>query len=343
MSRASQQRDIALTVVIPYRDADRTLAMCLKSLARQTLPSNRFEVIVVDDGSVNTRAQEVVGKLKLPMHTQVITLEHNQGQAAATNKGVERARGQYVLLTCADIELDPRCLEIHLNTHAQESAAIGVMGYIPYHPRVKMTLFMEFLWSSGIQFAFHHFNDEDDINPKFLYAPNFSIEKKEFDKVHGFDEQFVFGWQDTDLGLRLGANNIRMVYRKDAIAHHDHPVTFEKFLKREHKAGELLVPFLEKYKDIIQGDLNAQQSNALYLLNLLPQLEILIEKTKQVEAHCAALEVVSSEHRKTLYELYSLCFQIIRIQGALTQKSRFLKLVGLSDAQLPTAPTPQAA
>ncbi|MBI2467114.1 MAG: glycosyltransferase family 2 protein [Candidatus Rokubacteria bacterium] len=90
------------SVVIPAYDAEATLPACLAALARQSLAPERFEVIVVDDGSTDATAQvaERAG-------VRVVRLPANAGPAAARNRGAQAARGEVLVFTDADCEPTP--------------------------------------------------------------------------------------------------------------------------------------------------------------------------------------------------------------------------------------------
>ena len=91
-----------LSVVIPsYNESgriDRTLDLVLDYLRRRQQP---FELIVVDDGSTDGTADRV--ERRAEPEVRVMRLERNQGKGAAARCGVEASRGDYVLLTDADL------------------------------------------------------------------------------------------------------------------------------------------------------------------------------------------------------------------------------------------------
>lgn len=66
----------------------------------------RAELIVVDDGS---RPDDAPREADLPAGATLIRLPHNQGKGGAIRRGVERARGAYVVFTDSDLPfaLDP--------------------------------------------------------------------------------------------------------------------------------------------------------------------------------------------------------------------------------------------
>ena len=70
-----------VSVVIPAYNAEKTIAACLDSLMKQDYPGD-YEVIVVDDGSVDSTPDIISGYERVRLIRQA-----NAGLAAARNKG----------------------------------------------------------------------------------------------------------------------------------------------------------------------------------------------------------------------------------------------------------------
>jgi glycosyltransferase involved in cell wall biosynthesis len=101
-----------VTVVVATRDRARRLAALFASLRGQTLSADRFEVIVVDDGSADdtqsvVRAEAERGGLRLAL----LTHGGGGGPGAARNTGWRTARAPLVAFTDDDCEADPAWLE----------------------------------------------------------------------------------------------------------------------------------------------------------------------------------------------------------------------------------------
>ena len=88
----------SVSIVIPvFNDAER-LDLCLGALARQTYPDERYEVIVVDNGSTPPVAKLLAGR-----HTVVRwTSEAAPGSYAARNRGIALAGGEVIAFTDSD-------------------------------------------------------------------------------------------------------------------------------------------------------------------------------------------------------------------------------------------------
>ena len=113
-----------ISVIIPvFNDADR-LGRCLAALDRQTYPTDRYEIIVVDNGSVPP-----LTPVPLANATLHVLREERCGSYAARNLGLARARGTILAFTDAD------CLPADdwLEKGAARLAAIGSPGIVAGH------------------------------------------------------------------------------------------------------------------------------------------------------------------------------------------------------------------
>lgn len=316
---------LPISVVLTYYENHRTLAASLASFCQQSLALPDYEIIVVDDASSHP-AQDFVGR-DLPANCQLLTLAQNGGQAAATNRGVERAQGEVVLLSCTDILASPDLLHHHLSAHRQHGR-LGVLGAIPYAAAVPMTPFMRYLDRSGVQFNFAAIHDAEAVPPQMVYAPNFSLRKRDFHDVGGFNERLTYGYQDVDLGLRLHGHGVRIVYRPAAIGYHDHPTSVRAYLGRQRRVGQLALTMLELHPGIESPErLRAQ------ICRVAPQLaqrEELLCSVEAMEARIAALGEVPSSLQEKLHPLYAALLNIGMVEGILTDPARLQSLLHLN-------------
>lgn len=97
-----------VSVVLAARDEEARIGACLNLLASQDYPADRYEIIVVDDGSEDRTAElaaAAAATSEAPM--QVVRMVDGQGKKAALARGVSQARGSIVLTTDADCRVPP--------------------------------------------------------------------------------------------------------------------------------------------------------------------------------------------------------------------------------------------
>lgn len=111
-----------ISVVVPHLNQPDLLELCLASLAAQTLPTTRFEVIVVDNGSGKLPEAEVA---RSPFARLV--LEPEPGPGPARNRGIALSRGGIIAFLDSDCIADPGWLASHLDAFAANPET-GILG-----------------------------------------------------------------------------------------------------------------------------------------------------------------------------------------------------------------------
>src|SRR2546422_5609472 len=105
---------VDLTVVIPTYNQAELLRECLRSLASQSLSHDRYEIVVVDDGSTDHTAA-VVREVGLP--GKIVKLSANPGRSGARNEGVRPASGQLGTFVDSDIIVRQGFPTLHLGPY----------------------------------------------------------------------------------------------------------------------------------------------------------------------------------------------------------------------------------
>lgn len=129
-----------MSVVVPvWNDAAR-LRDCLRALEAQTYPGHLYEVVVVDNDSMesvkhdNDSTDSVKHVVAAHAHARVVR-ESKPGSYAARNKGLEHARGEVIAFTDADCIAAPDWLERGVEHLTRGDACAVVAGRIEIFPR----------------------------------------------------------------------------------------------------------------------------------------------------------------------------------------------------------------
>lgn len=98
-----------VSIVTPFFNEQRTLPRLLKELEKLSVPGVQFEILFVDDGSTDASKEVIMtGKKNLRHASAYISHKKNLGKGRAIKKGLESAKGEYILIQDADMEYHPR-------------------------------------------------------------------------------------------------------------------------------------------------------------------------------------------------------------------------------------------
>lgn len=98
------------SIIIPTYNSRQYLPACLESVEKQDFPASDFEVLVVDDCSIDDSIKVAEAHGVRLDNFQLIALGANGGPGMARNEGLARARGEWVLFVDSDDELSADCL-----------------------------------------------------------------------------------------------------------------------------------------------------------------------------------------------------------------------------------------
>lgn len=99
---------VQISVIIPVYNAEPYLPECLDSVLKQTYQN--FEIICVNDGSADNSLAVLKEYASLDKRIKVLS-QKNQGQSVARNKGLDEAKGKYILFLDSDDFLHPQTLQ----------------------------------------------------------------------------------------------------------------------------------------------------------------------------------------------------------------------------------------
>ncbi len=100
-----------VSVVIPAHNPGRYIEPCIRSLLRQSMSRDRFEIVFIDDGSTDGTGARLDRLAREQPHVRVIHIPASGGPGRPRNVGLEAALGEYVQFLDADDELAPRALQ----------------------------------------------------------------------------------------------------------------------------------------------------------------------------------------------------------------------------------------
>jgi lipopolysaccharide/colanic/teichoic acid biosynthesis glycosyltransferase/glycosyltransferase involved in cell wall biosynthesis len=243
-----------ISVIIPAYNAAATITDCLSALARQTIPSDQYEVIVVDDGSTDNTADLVrSAPVKLICH------ERSRGAAAARNSGLRAAQGHLVCFTDADCTPAPDWIAQITAPLCQDQETIGSKGIYGSHQRQLVARFVQIEYEDKYDLLV----GQEQID--FIDTYSAAYRREVLLANNGFDEN-VFYVEDQELSFRLAARGYKMVFQPAARVYHRHSDTLAKYGRKKFMIGYWKAQIIRRFPNRAVKDSHTPQVLKLQML-----------------------------------------------------------------------------
>jgi peptidoglycan/xylan/chitin deacetylase (PgdA/CDA1 family)/glycosyltransferase involved in cell wall biosynthesis len=206
-----------ISVLIPTFNRRNVLERTLPTLFQQDFPADRFEIVVVVDGS-SDGTMEFLRKLASPCSIHIVEQPH-QGAAAARNAGLKRVRGELVLFLDDDILCPPNLLSLHASAHHGQSRRV-VFG--PIHTSITSAATLATDWTKNASLASTEMLNKG-LTPgigNLRLDPNSSISIDFLSRVGTFDENFESALETAEIALRLQSAGAEFFYLRNATVDH---------------------------------------------------------------------------------------------------------------------------
>ena len=255
---------VRISVVVCAHNESALLEKCLESLLDQDYPMERFEIVVVDDGSKDgtwdiaervlvTRARE-----SMP-HCELLRIPHS-GLCNARNTGIRFSRAEIIAFTDGDAIVAPSWLATLERAFDDEPGVGAVGGRI----RILNT------WSRVARFLHHSTYDYPDTHD--IIGANMAYRRRVLAEVGYFNSCFWSRGDETDL-LRRVSKRYDTIKRHDLEVQHERPERFGSWI-RERRANGKFWAWCETFAERDGSIPTSTTSNARIkrIVTLLPAL-----------------------------------------------------------------------
>lgn len=228
---------VAISVIVPVRDRPDMLREVVARLEAQSYPEDRYEILVVDDGSAVDPAQlfaERSAKLRI-VHAAPHGGPFRAGQAR--NAGAAAATHPFLAFLDSDVVVGRDFLWaldwVHQRT--RDAVVCGYLSGYNLHDRGQVHTLAELKSCDSVeQLGVIAERSRESLvrgcldNVEWLaepwrlaYTGNLSLSRELFQRIGGFSERFTgWGLEDIDLGYRLHAAGARFVFSRFALGLH---------------------------------------------------------------------------------------------------------------------------
>jgi glycosyltransferase involved in cell wall biosynthesis len=184
----------AVSVVVPFFNSERHIALCADALKSQVGVDGTFELIFINNRSADASASIVEKTAGV-----VLLHEDTPGAYAARNTGIKNAKAPLIAFTDADCVVDSDWLRSILDSMKDSSVAI-VAGFLRYPPQASLALRMLGAYENAkVEYVLNHCEPAQH----FAYTNNLAVRASVFEELGLFKE-----WKraaDTELVHRLAS------------------------------------------------------------------------------------------------------------------------------------------
>jgi glycosyltransferase involved in cell wall biosynthesis len=235
-----------VSVVVPTRDRAALVGDALRSLLTQDYPIDRYEILIVDDGSTD----ETVSMARLVSNTVTqprvrILQQARSNQNTARNRGISESTGSSIAFFDDDEIAPPGWLAALVGASRRFPEAACVGGAYRLRFEGRQPRLCSRCWPG--EGAFDLGEPERYVDD--VAAGNMIVRRDAFDRVGVFDESLRGHGDETEWMLRLTANDLRVLYTPAAWVWHrrtDQQMRMTRRLRKAFDAGQQQARFLSK-------------------------------------------------------------------------------------------------
>ena len=239
-----------VTILIPAYNEEIGIIKTINSALGSNYPKDKFEVIVIDDGSKD-KTLELAKSIK--DNSLQIFSKPNGGKASALNLGISKAKGEIIFTMDADTVIDKDSVKRMVQLFQEEDVVAVSPTMITTKPQTicQRVQYVEYLMGLFLRKVF------SGIDSIYISPGAFSAYKKSFfEKYGGYKVGNIT--EDLEMSLRIQSNHFKIRNCPEAIAYTTPPRGFKELLIQRRRWYVGLIKNTIDYKHMFSrkyGDL----------------------------------------------------------------------------------------
>ncbi len=231
-----------VSVIVAVYNGEDTIGRCIESLLEQDYPPDKFEVIVVENGSSDNTAQVASA------YPIKFIQSPYKGKQPALNLGIEQSTADIIAMTDADCIAEKDWLKYLVEPYRDPEIG-GVGGIIQSYNYSGRNIIEQF--SADYNPLVNYVSGKNEFLPH-LYGANCSYRRELLNQIGNYDTRLPIS-DDVDTCWRLQlVTGKKVVYAPEAVINHHHRSTRNGLARQyyHYGYGEILLDILYgKYPD----------------------------------------------------------------------------------------------
>lgn len=238
-----------LSIIIPIYNGETTLDNLLVSLLYQSLERDKFEVLFIDNGSVDKTKQIIENSIKEydSLNFKYIFFNDKKSSYSARNIGIKNSSNKILVFTDADCVPDRKWLQNIYHYYQRNSHNIIISGKVNLQVSDPGNIWEVFDKNSNMQ-------NERKIKKQSAATANIAVPKKAFYDVGFFLD--VTSGGDIEWTQRASCNGYKLLYNPNIVVNHPCRKSYKDInIKMQRLAFGYGEKVIKERKSIIIGTL----------------------------------------------------------------------------------------
>lgn len=249
-----------VSIIIPAYNEEKTILKTLHSVYDLSYPSDKIEVIAIDDGSKDGTL-EVMRQFAKDKKNMVVISHKNKGKAASLNSGIEISTGEFFACLDADSFVHPLTLQKMMamyDSSCDPRLAVITPAMKVYKP---LNLLQKVQWLEYLVIILIA-RLSSEMDALYVAPGPFSVYRTSVVRdIGGFDEKILT--EDQEIAYRLQKHHYRIKQCPDGYVYTTTPSTFKAFYRQRRRWYLGGMVCASRYKEMIAnreyGDFGVMQ------------------------------------------------------------------------------------
>jgi cellulose synthase/poly-beta-1,6-N-acetylglucosamine synthase-like glycosyltransferase len=220
----------SISIIVPVKDEEKVIKRLLNSVAEIAYPSDKLEIIVVEDGSTDDTL-DICKKFveELGLNLRIFHREFSDGKPSALNYGIKHAKGDIIGVLDAD-SLPARDILLNVSKYFEDQKVAAVQGRtlsinFGQNMLTRFISYEEAAWCEA-------YLRGKDVLKLFVCLKGSCqfIRRGVLDAIGVFDEEFLA--EDMELSARMASNRHQIRYASDVKAWQECPSQLKQLLRQ---------------------------------------------------------------------------------------------------------------
>lgn len=211
------EEDMTISVIIPFKDKAELTLTCVDSLFEFGTSKHDLEVVLVSNNSSQQELRKVKDAVVANNSIRLLEYNHPFNYQEVNNWGVKQSNGEIILFLNNDTELTEASIGLlDVMVRKAQGKNIGAVGALLLYGDAKHVqhagvflrpggnaehLYMRRALNSVISGVEYPLSDDRRLTA--VTGAVLMVERRKFDEVGGFDQEFILCGGDVDLCIRL--------------------------------------------------------------------------------------------------------------------------------------------